>query len=35
MAGENVPMITFGEDEAGELYFSDSFGRIFHFVESE
>ncbi len=33
--GENIPVITFGEDEAGELYFSDSFGRIFHFVKAE
>jgi quinoprotein glucose dehydrogenase len=29
--GENIPVVTFGEDEAGELYFSDSFGRIFRF----
>jgi quinoprotein glucose dehydrogenase len=35
IAGDNVPVITFGEDESGELYFSDSFGRIFHFVKSE
>ncbi len=35
IVGENVPMITFGEDESGELLFSDSFGRIFHFVESQ
>lgn len=33
--GENIPVITFGEDESGELYFSDSFGRLFHFVKSE
>ena len=32
IAGENVPMITFGEDEAGEVLFSDSFGRIFQFA---
>jgi glucose/arabinose dehydrogenase len=34
IAGENVPVITFGEDEAGEVYFSDSFGRIFRFRKS-
>jgi glucose/arabinose dehydrogenase len=33
--GENIPVITFGEDEAGEVYFSDAFGRIFHFVKAE
>lgn len=33
IAGENIPVITFGEDEAGEVYFSDSFGRIFHFTK--
>jgi quinoprotein glucose dehydrogenase len=33
--GDNMPVITFGEDEAGETYFSDSFGRIFHFVSAE
>lgn len=32
IAGENVPMITFGEDEAGEVLFTDSFGRIFQFA---
>jgi quinoprotein glucose dehydrogenase len=35
IAGDNIPVITFGEDESGELYFSDSFGRLFHFVKSE
>lgn len=33
--GENVPVITFGEDEQGEIYFSDPFGRIFKFAESK
>lgn len=27
----DTPVITFGEDEAGELYFTDVFGRIFTF----
>ncbi|MCA9170408.1 MAG: PQQ-dependent sugar dehydrogenase [Planctomycetales bacterium] len=31
---DTVPVITFGEDEAGEVYFSDAFGRLFHFVEN-
>ena len=31
--GENIPVITFGEDEAHEVYFSDSFGRLFRFVQ--
>lgn len=33
--GENIPVITFGEDEQGEVYFSDSFGRIYQFVTAE
>jgi quinoprotein glucose dehydrogenase len=35
VVGESVPVVTFGEDEAGEVYFSDSFGRIFHFVKAQ
>ena len=35
IAGDNIPVITFGEDEAGEIYFSDSFGRLFHFVDAK
>lgn len=35
IAGENIPVITFGEDEVGEVYFSDAFGRLFHFVKPE
>jgi quinoprotein glucose dehydrogenase len=35
IAGENIPVVTFGEDETGETYFSDSFGRVFHFVKAD
>ncbi len=28
-AGTSVPVVTFGEDEQGEVYLSDAFGRIF------
>ncbi len=27
-----IPIITFGEDEQGEVYFSSNFGNIFRFV---
>jgi quinoprotein glucose dehydrogenase len=27
--GDNLPVVTFGEDEQGEVYLSDAFGRIF------
>ena len=33
--GENKPVMTFGEDQSGELYFTDSFGRIFTFASGE
>ncbi len=29
----NAPVITFGEDEAGEVYFTDAFGMIYKFAE--
>ena len=32
---EAAPIITFGQDEAGEVYFSDVFGRFFTFEKSE
>ena len=35
IAGDNVPVITFGDDAAGEVYFSDAFGRIFRFVKAD
>ncbi len=28
---KNMPVITFGEDEAGEVYFTDAFGMIYRF----
>ncbi len=31
--GENKPVMTFGEDQAGEMYFTDSFGRLFWFKD--
>jgi glucose/arabinose dehydrogenase len=34
IADKKMPIITFGEDEAGELYFSDSFGFIYRFKRS-
>jgi len=33
--GENKPVMSFGEDESGELYFTDGFGRIFWFASGE
>ena len=30
--GESLPVITFGTDEAGEVYFSDAFGRLYQFL---
>lgn len=30
---ENMPIVTFGEDEEGEVYLTDAFGRIFGFEE--
>ena len=35
IVGENVAVITFGEDERGEAYFSDPSGRIFRFKSAE
>ena len=32
-AGTSIPVITFGEDEQGEVYLSDAFGRIFWFAK--
>ena len=33
--GKDKPVMTFGEDEDGEIYFTDSFGRIFWFASKE
>ena len=33
--GKNKPVMSFGEDQAGELYFTDSFGRIFTFASGK
>lgn len=32
ITSENIPVMTYGEDESGEVYFSDPSGRIFRFV---
>jgi quinoprotein glucose dehydrogenase len=32
---QDVPVITFGEDEQGEIYFSDAFGRMFMFKSAK
>lgn len=32
LESENLPVITFGEDEQGEVYLSDAFGRLFRFA---
>ncbi len=32
---KNMPVITFGEDEEGETYFTDAFGFIYRFVEKK
>jgi quinoprotein glucose dehydrogenase len=31
----NIPVVTFGEDEAGEVYCSDAFGKIYRFVAAD
>ena len=33
LAIDNMPIVTFGEDEAGEAYLTDAFGQIFGLVE--
>jgi quinoprotein glucose dehydrogenase len=33
--GQDKPIMSFGEDEAGETYFTDSFGRIFWFAKTK
>ena len=33
--GENKPVMSFGEDQSGELYFTDGFGRIFTFASGK
>lgn len=35
LQGDNLPVMTFGEDEAGEVYFTTPFGQIFTFAKSE
>ncbi len=32
---KNMPVITFGEDEAGEVYFTDAFGMIYRFNQAK
>jgi quinoprotein glucose dehydrogenase len=31
----NIPVVTFGEDECGEVYCSDAFGKIYRFVHAD
>ena len=33
--GEDKPVMSFGEDQGGEIYFTDSFGRIFTFTSKK
>lgn len=35
LQGDNLPVMTYGEDEAGEVYFTTPFGQIFTFARSE
>jgi len=35
LRGDNLPVMSFGEDEAGEAYFSTEFGRIYRFRSGE
>ena len=35
LQGDNLPIMTYGEDEAGEAYFTTPFGQIFTFAKGE
>ncbi len=35
LQGDNLPIMTYGEDEAGEAYFTTPFGQIFTFAKAE
>lgn len=35
LQGDNLPVMTYGEDEAGEVYFTTPFGQIFTFAKGE
>ncbi len=35
LQGDNLPIMTYGEDEAGEVYFTTPFGQIFTFAKGE
>ena len=35
LQGDNLPVMTYGEDEAGEVYFTTPFGQIFTFAKAK
>jgi quinoprotein glucose dehydrogenase len=35
LQGDNLPVMTYGEDEAGEVYFTTPFGQIFTFAKAQ
>ena len=35
LQGDNLPIMTYGEDEAGEAYFTTPFGQIFTFEKAK
>ncbi len=35
LQGDNLPVMTYGEDESGEVYFTTPFGQIFTFAKSQ
>ena len=35
LQGDNLPVMTYGEDEAGEAYFTTPFGQIFTFAKAQ
>jgi quinoprotein glucose dehydrogenase len=35
LQGDNLPVMTYGEDESGEVYFTTTFGQIFTFAKAE
>ena len=35
LQGDNLPVMTYGEDEAGEVYLTTPFGQIFTFAKGE
>ena len=35
LQGDNLPVMTYGEDESGEVYFTTPFGQIFTFAKAE